>query len=152
MAGLVSLHLLASVIWIGSMFFSLLILRPVCIQTLEAPLRLKLMHGVMSRFFSWVWVIVTLLLVTGYWMTFGVIGNISGAGWHVKTMLVLGNTMAIFFLIAFFGPFQKATEALQAGNNPEAGANFERIRKLIIANFTLGIVLVLTGSLGRYMQ
>ncbi|MEJ2181584.1 MAG: hypothetical protein P8Y28_14415, partial [Gammaproteobacteria bacterium] len=65
-----SIHMLASIIWVGGMFFAYMFLRPVAAEMLEPPVRLQLWSAVFARFFKWVWPIVILLPATGYWMIF----------------------------------------------------------------------------------
>jgi len=144
----VTLHLLASTVWVGGMFFSLAVLRPSC-GDLEPAVRVKLMSATVQRFFKWVWGAVILLLATGYWMVFGVFGGIGNVGWSVDVMLTLGNLMAVIFLYAYFVPFQQLRHALAAGKIPEASARLNVIRKLIMANLIFGFALVLSGGLGR---
>ena len=59
----VSLHILAAIVWIGGMFFAVLVLRPSAFP-LEPPDRLALWRRVFQRFFSWVWLSLALLLGT----------------------------------------------------------------------------------------
>lgn len=150
MAILVTLHLLAAVIWVGGMFFSLIILRPCCME-MEPAVRLALMTKAVQRFFGWVWLAVIILLLTGYWMIYAIYEGFAQLHWHIDAMLLLGNTMAIIFLVAFFGPYRRMQLALAAQDNPGASANLNIIRNLIMANLTLGLSLVLFGSLGRYL-
>lgn len=144
------LHLLAAVVWIGGMFFSLLALRPVALR-FEPPVRLLLMSGVMERFFKWVWVSVTLLVLTGYgavWALRPATGfSLSALPWPVVGMLTVGNTMFAIFLYAYFGPYRKMRD--QETPPPQVAASLDRIRKLISVNLALGMALVIIGSLGR---
>jgi len=144
----VALHLLASTVWVGGMFFSLMVLRPCCLE-LDPPLRVQVMSGAVRRFFKWVWVVVAVLLATGYWMVATAFSG--GIGWHVSAMLALGNLMAVLFLYAYLGPFRRLQKALASGSIAEAGQRLNSIRQLIQTNLALGIVLVLSGSLGRYL-
>jgi len=48
-------HVLATVVWVGGMFFAHQCLRPVVRAQLEGPQRLRLWNGVFGRFFPWVW-------------------------------------------------------------------------------------------------
>ena len=66
---LLALHTLAAVLWVGGMFFALVVLRPAA-DGLDGPERLRLWRRVFARFFPWVWVAVATLLVTGYIMLF----------------------------------------------------------------------------------
>ena len=61
-AVLKSVHLLALVVWIGGMFFTLFCLRP-ALAVLEGPLRLRLMNEVLRRFFGVVVVAAVLVLL-----------------------------------------------------------------------------------------
>ena len=49
-----AIHLLGAAIWVGGMFFALLVLRP-SLSVLEPPARLALHGAVFSRFFRIVW-------------------------------------------------------------------------------------------------
>jgi len=59
-ATLKTVHVLAIVVWIGGMVFAHFFLRP-AVATLEAPVRLRLMHDVLGRFFQAVLVAALLL-------------------------------------------------------------------------------------------
>ena len=72
MAAAVLLHVLSVVIWIGGMFFAWMVLRPAAADELEGPDRLRLWNRVLATFFMWVWLCVTAILLTGYWMIFAV--------------------------------------------------------------------------------
>ncbi|MDO9239917.1 MAG: hypothetical protein Q7U30_07875, partial [Methylicorpusculum sp.] len=85
----ITLHLLATVIWVGGMFFAYMALRPVAAQLLEVPMRLTLWAQVFERFFPYVWGSIIILLLTGLWITFSVLGGMGSAGMHVHTMLML---------------------------------------------------------------
>ena len=69
MSILTMIHALASVVWVGGMFFAYLVLRPVA-GSMAPPERLALWRGVFARFFPWVWASVLGLLVSGYVMLF----------------------------------------------------------------------------------
>ena len=62
------IHLLAALVWVGGMFFAYVVLRPVAVEVLEPPQRLRLWEGVFRRFFVWVWVAVAILLGSGSYL------------------------------------------------------------------------------------
>ena len=66
-ATLKTLHVLSLIVWVGGMVFAHFFLRP-AVATLEPPLRLRLMHDVLGRFFKAVLVASLLTLVSGVWM------------------------------------------------------------------------------------
>lgn len=149
----ISLHLLAAVLWIGGMFFALLVVRPLCIQMLDpGPARLKLMLAIQGRFLKWIGLFVLVLQASGYWMLTQVMGGFNGLGWHVNLMLLLGNVMTLLYLYAYLFPYRKAKAYARDGKGLETAIQMERIRKGTVLNLTLGIILVLSGSMGRYTQ
>jgi uncharacterized membrane protein len=66
-AALKTVHVLAIIVWMGGMVFAHFFLRPAVAQ-LEAPVRLRLMHDVLGRFFQAVLVAALLTLASGVWM------------------------------------------------------------------------------------
>ncbi|BAZ95299.1 uncharacterized protein FOKN1_2942 [Thiohalobacter thiocyanaticus] len=148
---LISLHLLAAVVWIGGMFFAWMALRPVAASLLEPPLRLPLWSQTFAKFFPWVWLAVILLPVTGYWMLFDVFGGMGRAGMHIHLMQGIGWLMILLFMHVFFAPYKRLKRAVAAGDWPAGGQQLAIIRKLIGINLTLGLVLVVIVAAGRYM-
>jgi uncharacterized membrane protein len=146
----ITLHVLAAVIWVGGMFFAYMALRPVAAARLEPPQRLPLWGGVFSRFFPWVWTAITLLLVTGYWMVFAVFGGMGQIGVHVHLMQGLGILMMLLYLHMYFAPYRRFRAALAAGDLAEAGRRLARIRQIFAVNLTLGLIVVVVGTGGRY--
>ena len=67
MAYLLAIHVLSAVVWVGGMFFALLVLRP-AVGPLEPAVRLALWRRVFARFFPAVGVSVLALLATGHAM------------------------------------------------------------------------------------
>jgi len=140
------LHQLATVIWVGGMFFAHLALRPAAKQTLKGVERLKLMQVVFRRFFPWVWICVITLWATGAW---GLAAQGIG-GVHVHLMMGLAGLMTAIFIYIFFGPYRKFKLALEHEDFGRAGAKLGIIRGLILVNLLLGIVTLLVGSIGRF--
>jgi len=136
---LVLFHVLATVIWVGGMFFAHQCLRPAAITTLEPPLRLALWRGVFGRFFPWVWVSVIVLLLSGHLMI-GQMGGMAAVPTHVHIMLSIGYLMAALYAYLYFVPFAAMKRAVMAGEWPAAGAALNRIRMLVGTNLTLGLI------------
>ncbi|HCH57240.1 MAG TPA: hypothetical protein DEV64_09140, partial [Rhodospirillaceae bacterium] len=55
-----ALHLLAALVWVGGMFFAIMVLR-LAAGELEPPVRVPLWGRVFSKFFPWVWMAVIVL-------------------------------------------------------------------------------------------
>ena len=145
-----ALHMLASIIWVGGMFFAYMILRPVAAELLEPPVRLKLWSQVFARFFKWVWAIIITLPATGYFMVFKNWDGFKFVGIDIHLMHGMGLLMFLLFMHMFFAPYRRMNEALAANNFEEAGRRLGQIRGVVAINLTLGLVIGIIASAGRY--
>jgi uncharacterized membrane protein len=146
---LLTLHILAAVVWVGGMFFALVALRPASLQ-LQPPARLELWSGVLGRFFGWVIAAIALLLVTGYGMVFGVFAGFSGIGRHVHIMQGIGIIMMLLFFHLYFAPWRRFRSALERQDHAVAAVQLNQIRWIVTVNLLLGLLTVAVGSSGRY--
>ena len=153
-ATLKTLHVLAVVVWIGGMVFAHFFLRP-AVATLETPVRLRLMHDVLGRFFRAVLVSALLTLVSGVWMLGRVAKQVVQSGgsfemplaWTV--MAVLGIAMVAIFMHIRFALFRRLDRAVAASEWAAGGAALAQIRTWVSINLGLG-VLVLVVTLMRW--
>lgn len=143
------LHLLAAVAWVGGMFFAYVCMRPVVATVLEPPQRLTLWAGVFTRFFVWVWGAVCLLLVTGHSMI-AVLGGMAAVAFHVHLMMLLGYVMALLFGYLYFWPYLSLKRLVSEQRWPDAAKQLNRIRQIVAVNLSLGVVVVIVGSGGRF--
>jgi uncharacterized membrane protein len=145
----VAFHIVAAVIWVGGMFFALVILRP-STGPLDPPVRLALWQRVFSRFFSWVWAAVVVLLVTGFAMVLWGFGGFARIGMYVHVMMGVGILMMLIYAHLYFAPWQRFRRAVTASDWPTAGKNIEQIRLMVTINLILGLITVVIGAAGRY--
>jgi len=146
---LLALHLLGAALWVGGMGFAIMALRP-SLGVIEPGPRAALMAEVQRRFLRVVWGAMPLVLLTGYGMLFGVLGGFRGVGWPVHAMHAVGLAMAVVFLVIWFGPFQAMRRAMAAGDPGAAMAAHEGIRRLVSANFVLGVLALALGGAARF--
>ncbi len=139
------LHVLSAIVWVGGMFFALIVLRPAS-GPLDPPARLALWRRVFDGFFPWVFAAIVLLLLSGFTL---LLGGYAG-GRHVDLMMGIGIVMVLIFLHLFFAPWKRFRAALAAGDNPAAAAQLNQIRILVTINLVLGLVTAAIGSGGRY--
>lgn len=151
MTYLITIHQLAAIIWVGGMFFAHMALRPAAQAVLEPPARLNLFAETFHHFFRWVWLSVITLLATGFILLFSYFGGMKDAPVHVHLMLTLGLAMTVIYLFIFFGPYVKLKRYVAEGNWPEGGKNLGLIRKLVMTNLSLGLIIVITTAAGRYL-
>lgn len=147
----IALHLLAVVVWIGGMFFAYNALRPAAAQVLEPPLRLALWIQVFHRFFLWVWLSIFIIFCSGYWMLFQYFGGFASAGTHIHIMHGGAIVMLLIYLYVFFSPFRSLQQAVIVKDFPLAGRYLNKIRILVGINTVLGLLIIVTGSAGRYL-
>lgn len=141
------LHILSIVVWIGGMVFAHFFLRPAVTQ-LEPPQRIRLMHGVLQRFFSAVLIAVVIVLATGLWM----IGRVAkesvqaGLGFNMPLdwtiMATLGIVMMVIFGHIRFALFKRLSRAVASSDWPAGGAALASIRTWVSVNLAIGLAII----------
>ncbi len=149
MAYLLTIHLLAVVIWVGGMFFAFVMLRPSVGLLEPPPQRLALWRGVFARFFPWVGGAIVALVATGYVMVSAELGGFAEAGLHVHIMQGIGWVMILLFLHLIAAPYRRFRRALDAGEPPAAAKALDQIRQIIRINLALGLVTIVIAASGR---
>ncbi|MCV2360314.1 CopD family protein [Paucibacter sp. TC2R-5] len=149
-----TLHLLAIIVWLGGMCFSYFFLRPAAAQ-LEAPVRVRLMHAVMGRFFKATFWASLLVLGSGVWMLGRVAKQVVQSGgvfqmplaWTV--MAVLGCVMVAIFMHIKFALYKKLSRSVGAEDWAAGGQALAQIRNWLAFNLGLGTLVVTIVTLLR---
>lgn len=147
-----TVHVLSIILWIGGMVFAHFFLRPAVAQ-LEAPLRLRLMHDVLGRFFRAVLVASLLTLASGIWMLGRVAKEVVQSGgsfqmplyWIVMT--VLGILMVAIFMHLRFALYKRLSRAVHACDWPAGGQAMAQIRQWVAINLGIGMLILLATLL-----
>ena len=140
-------HVLGVVLWVGGMFFAHFFLRP-ALEVLDAPQRLRLMHGVLRRFFAAVLVVSLATLFSGLWMIGRVAKQtVQGGGsfqWPLDwlVMTAVGILMVAIFGHIRFVLFKRLDRAVVAADWPAGGAALASIRTWVAVNLALGLALI----------
>ena len=142
----IALHLMASAVWVGGMFFAVLALRPALAET-PAHERLNIWRGVFARFFVWVWVAVASLWGSGLWIVYSVYGGFGVVAPHVHLMTLGAAGMTVLFAYLFFGPYRTLKDA-QDGTAALALAS---MRRIITVNLFIGLTTLAVGAIGEYL-
>lgn len=145
----ITLHLLATIVWIGGMLFAHFALRPAALA-LEASQRIALWAGVFRRFFAWVWAAILMLFVTGFWMVLVPFQGFANVKAHVHLMLGIAVVMTALFLYLFFVPYQRFRSASAAGEIAQAAVALGHIRMVVSINLALGLVTTIVATAGAY--
>lgn len=131
------IHIIAVLIWIGGMLYTLFILRP-SLSVIEEKKGI-FMKSIMDKFFPLVWIsIATLILTEGYKAHY----FISSPLFILK--LILYVVMVINFSYIYFGLYKKLSSAK---NKQEI---MTKITTLIKVNFTFGIIIILLIEFVRF--
>lgn len=151
-------HMMATVIWIGGMFFNLAVLRP-AMSILDAPQRLKLTQELLGRFLVAAWVCVAILAVTGIEISGIESSGYEGALLAKHATVAFMITILTIISVFLFPRLKKLTwtetqaalrSSCQSSVNTEKQALvvMRTVLWLVRANLTLGIlVLVFTAIL-----
>jgi len=140
-------HLVAINIWVGGMFFIIMVLGNV-VSTLEVSEQQVFWQHTLKRFFFWVWLAVIGLLATGIGMIFYRFGSPANTSWHILVMASLGISMVVIFFVIYFVYYRNFQRELKAGNIDSSLYQLRIIRRLGIVNMVLGfcVVIVIGGS------
>ena len=141
------LHLLATVVWVGGMFFAHVALRPAA-AALAPPVRLPLISAALAIFLMWAGAAVVTILATGFMMIFAR-GGFTSVGGSVHVMAVLGLVMASIYGFIMAVPFPRVRSGVAAENWQAAGAALAQVRRLVGVNLILGLVTITVAVLGH---
>ena len=144
-----TLHVLATIVWVGGMFFAYLAARP-ALAELEPSLRARVWAGIFRRFFPWVWVAIAALLGTGVYLVYAMFESFAATPPFVGAMMGLGILMMVLFTYLFFLPYRKLKQAITSGDAEKMKAAMGQIRIIIAVNLSLGLIVVLVAMLGTF--
>ncbi|HVI50385.1 MAG TPA: CopD family protein [Candidatus Sulfotelmatobacter sp.] len=150
---ILALHTLAAVVWVGGIFYTLIIFRPAVgslANSLGERTRLELWQAVLGRFFHWVWGCVAVLLLTGYGVVIFGYEGFSAIGLHIQIMQITGIIMIALFLFLWGRPWQEFRHAVERGDVPAAQHFLAQIRAVAIANLLLGLFTAAIGATGGF--
>jgi uncharacterized membrane protein len=144
-----ALHVLGAVLWVGGMYFALVVLRP-SVGQLEPEIRLALWHRVLTRFFPLVWLSIAVLLASGIAMVIFGFGGFAAVGLYIRVMAMVGVLSMAAFAYLYFAPWRTFSRAVNAADWATAEKSIDPVRFLVAVNLILGVVTVVVGAIGRY--
>jgi len=143
------LHLIAINVWVGGMFFLVMVLGR-AITTLEQEQQLVVWARTLKLFFFWVWLAVLILLSSGVAMLVFRFQDFINAPTYVLVMAGLGISMIMIFLLMYFVFYQKFKSAIKSRVVEPAIKNLCVIRALGRINMVLGFCVVIAIGGGPY--
>ncbi len=149
-----ALHVLAVIVWVGGMVFTVVVLRPALVNlepALPPPQRLSIFNAALKRFFCVVWLAVIVILLSGYWLVIFAFGGFGNAPLYVHLMHLAGLLMSGLFFYLYFAAYRPMKRAVETSELPVAAASLEKIRQIVQVNLLLGLVVVVIATAGRYI-
>jgi len=135
----ISLHMMASVIWVGCSFFGVWILSPVLQQDFTAEQQSKLWAGVLTALYPWVWGSIILLLGTGFWMIFNGAEGFGQLSGYIGSMMEVGIGMILLLAHSFYAPFTRLKIDISHQEWSLAMRRVKHIRVLFFLILLMGI-------------
>lgn len=144
-----AIHLLAATVWIGGLFFIVLILRPSA-RPLEAPVQLPLWTRTLARFLAWGWIGSIVLLASGFAMAFAGFGGLARAPVHVRAMMAIGIVAGAAYAYLTLGPWRRFRRAAALSDWAAAEKSLGPVFLLSGVTLALAIAAAVAGASGRY--
>jgi uncharacterized membrane protein len=142
-----TVHLVAGIVWMGGMTLLLWSVRPAALALLAPEVRLPLLHRILARFFSLVWVCIAVLLASGVWMFALADLRLAPRSWHL--MSGLGIVMCLVFAHLYFSPFRRLGRALASADMAAAARALAQIHPWVLTNFALGWAAIVAVKVWR---
>lgn len=146
--GLLFVHLVGVLIWVGGMFVLHFAVRPAAAAQLPPPQRLPLLGQVLGNFFFWVTLAVIAILASGLGLILGA-GGFANAHASVHAMFALGLLMMAIYAVIRLRHFPRLQRAVAAQQWPVAAGCLDAIRKLVLTNLLLGLLTTAVATIGR---
>jgi uncharacterized membrane protein len=152
-ATLKAFHLLAVIVWVGGMAFTLFCLRPAA-RVLEPPARVTLMHAAMRRFIAVVTIAVLVIFVCGVGMVATAWSAARRAGLPFNMPLDWYTMIAVFFVMLAILVhirnvlFRRLDAAVREQRWADGAAALGAIRWDVSINLVLGAIVTVFVRLG----
>jgi uncharacterized membrane protein len=144
-----TLHLLAATVWVGGLFFAFVCLPPAAAEV-DAAHRMKLWADALTLFSRCTGAAIAVLLATGLWIIFSMMGGMGAAPKHVHLMLGLGVLMMLLAGHLHFAPLRRLRRAVAGSHWADAGKALGQLRLLLGLSLGLGLATMAVASGGRY--
>ncbi len=149
-SGLIILHALAAITWVGGLIFLRFVLHPASLELLPAQ-RVALMAQVLRRFFRLVWIAIAVLYMTGIALIVTLYGSMAVTPLPVHFMIGVAHAMTAVFLYVWFRPYAAFRRHRADGDEAAALAAGFHVRRWATANLALGLLASFLGAISPYV-
>ena len=145
-----AIHILAVIIWLGGLFFLVVVLGPSA-KSLDAAAAPSFWHRTLSHSLAWGWVSLVAIVGTGVALVFLVFG---GYGGHVPNIHRVNMAIGIP-AIALYGytslmPWRQFGHAARSNDRVVAAKKLHQVRTLLATILVLALSAAFMSALGRY--
>jgi uncharacterized membrane protein len=144
------LHVLAAIVLLGGLFFASVVFRPI-VSGLDVEIASSLWQRMLSRFFSWGWASLVIILATGIGMVFLKFGGFSGVPMIHRANMAIGIPAIALFGYIYFGPWRRYRRTMSRDEWTAAQKEFTRVRVGMAIVLVLGLVASVVSAVGRYI-
>ena len=145
------LHAVAAALWIGGIFFAFMALRPAAQEVLQPRERLHLWRVAYGKFFRLVWLLITILIATGYYQLFFRFAGFANSQPYLHLMHTIGLIMVVAFCYLYFSLYGKLCRLMDTEDISAASDTLKKMRPVMATNLFLGIVITAVGVCGPYV-
>ena len=145
------LHAITATLWIGGIFFAFMALRPAAQEVLQPRERLQLWRVAYRKFFRLVWLLITILITTGYYQLFFRFGGFANSQPYLHLMHTIGLIMVAAFCYLYFRLYGRLCRLIDTEDTSAASDTLTKMRPVMATNLFLGIVITAVGVCGPYV-
>ena len=146
----VSVHTLATIVWLGALFFLCVVFRPGS-DGLAPAVALPLWDRILTRFFLWASFGIAGILISGILMVFLEFGGFSGVPMLHRVNTFFGIPAIVLYGYLCFVPWRRFRSAISAFDLIAAEKSLGQFRILTPIILSLGFVASIVSVAGRYM-
>lgn len=146
-----SIHTLATIIWLGGLFF-ICVVFALATRNMEQATLLSLWHRVLSRFFVWAWIGIGLILISGIAMVFLEFGGFSGIPAIHRANMLIGIPAILLYIYLYFFPWRRFRQALAINESHAAEVRIREARVIMSIIVTLGVIASVVSLAGRFVS
>ena len=140
-----TLHIAASVLWLGSLAYLLFLLEPMA-GTNDGERRLNMWAQALRRLAPWTWMCILALIVTGFYLVH-TLGGFTGMTTGLWMMVAGAVVMIALFRLQYAVPYPHLMRGIREQKWEVAEFALGTIRKLVAATLVVGILTTSTAFL-----
>lgn len=144
-----AIHILAVIIWLGGLFFLVVVLGPSA-KSLDAAAASSFWYGTLSRSLAWGWLSLALIVVTGVAMVFLVFGGYGYIPNIHRVNMAIGIPAIALYGYVYLVPWRQFSRAVRSNDRVVAAKKLRQVRTLLATILVLALSAAFTSALGRY--